>query len=155
MLPNIAIVATLLALWATPAHGFSSTVPFTLSGRAQTRTNLLSRQAALFFLDGLRDRALNINISSSSSTKAKSDTSKLGNLKVPNVGIGTISWSSTSRKFVCRTCVQKERAAFPRDEESSGTVEFHSYMSSLHSVVSLSTKTNSTRVGESRTSVLG
>lgn len=52
-----------------------------------------SRSAATTFFDGLRGLG-----NSKPSTTSKADTSKLGNLIVPNVGIGTISWSSTNRK---------------------------------------------------------
>lgn len=50
--------------------------------------------AALLFLDGIRE----LGYSKPSTTSRKSDTTDLGNLRVPTVGIGTISWSSTNRK---------------------------------------------------------
>ena len=54
----------------------------------------VAKPAALLFLDGIRE----LGYSKPSTASRKSDTTDLGNLRVPTVGIGTISWSSTNRK---------------------------------------------------------
>ena len=74
------------------AAGFASSS--IKSFRSPGTNNISARPAAVMFLDGLRD----IGYKPPVTPKSDDDISLLGNLRVPNVGIGTISWSSTSRK---------------------------------------------------------
>ena len=91
-------VATVLVVALASADGFSFVSTFRRDRHHcsnNKRTNIKSRSAATgttMFLDGVKDFGYKSPI------KPKADTSRLGNLIVPNVGIGTISWSSTSRK---------------------------------------------------------
>jgi hypothetical protein len=51
---------------------------------------------SMFFEGGLKDSKSGVNTSNNERDRA--DTTTLGNLVVPSMGVGTISWSSKSCK---------------------------------------------------------
>ena len=62
-----------------------------LSSYENHRASTIKRSAMAMFLEGFKSK---------SKQELVEDTAKLGILTVPSVGIGTISWSSDSRKFI-------------------------------------------------------
>eukprot|EP00977_Amphora_coffeiformis_P006758 scaffold1484_cov173-Amphora_coffeaeformis.AAC.36 len=74
--------------------GFSSSSSIRSTHYSQRTNKIITRPPAIMFVDGLRDIGVKPPITPKSDDD---DSSLLGNLQVPNVGIGTISWSSTSR----------------------------------------------------------
>ena len=89
--------------------------------QASHRAFETSRPAATTFMDGLRV------LGSTPRVNPKVDVSKLGSLEVPNVGIGTISWSSTNRTLT--VCILDK---FLMGEQSSHH-SHHSHLPSTNS----------------------
>jgi hypothetical protein len=78
-----------------PHRGTTNKLNVSLSSGGMKRRGAMRRTTTSMFLDGIKNDnggALESNKSS------KNDVTTLGNLIVPSVGVGTISWSSKSCK---------------------------------------------------------
>lgn len=96
---RVAALAVVVLL-GNKAAGFSPVLPTSTTALRKSvmvpRTHDVSAGVALMFIDGLKD----IVKKPAAADGDTPDTTTLGTLIVPSVGIGTISWSSTSRKCV-------------------------------------------------------
>ena len=107
-LPSFAIFATLVVA-ATSLQSSTTTRKFSSasknsrflnqrSGTSSGQKKMTGSQSmSMFFEGGLKNSKSGVNTSNNERDRA--DTTTLGNLVVPSMGVGTISWSSKSCKW--------------------------------------------------------